>query len=117
YEFTSGEPVYTWKLTIDDDPLSTPVQADSLPRDSRLAVSYLVPYNTFVSGDTIADWPVKIFESALNTYPDPADFTIISPGEWNYEHGFFLNAGFQLWKKTKDDRYLNYIKSWVDRFL
>ena len=115
YPFTSAEPHYA--CTIRFSSTTQEVVQEAVKADDRFVIKCLHQYTDFVKGDTITNWPDKIFSSSLNFYPDPATFTIISPGEWNYEHGFFLNAGFELWKRTDNEAYFNYIKRWVDRFL
>lgn len=115
YPFASAEPQYTLMISADTDAPPT-LERGTAESDGRLALTYLESYDAFAAKDTI-DWPAKIFESSLNFYPNPEDFTIISPGEWTYEHGMFLNAGFELWQRTNRQRYFDYIKNWLDRFL
>lgn len=119
YPFDSSEPQFT--LMIKEDPDAKPVvmetNAEQTRSDDRFELTFLQTYRAFTGMDSITDWPVKIFESSLAFYPDPAEFTIISPGQWTYEHGLFLGAGFQLWKRTNNSDYFDYIKSWIDLFL
>lgn len=115
YPFASTEPQYT--LMISESAGAPPaMEREVIGTDARFSLTYLEPYASFANGDTI-DWPAKIFETSMNFYPGPEDFTIISPGEWTYEHGMFLNAGFELWKKTGRQTYLDYVRNWVDYFL
>lgn len=117
YQFTSAEPQFTFMISADPQTQQPEVQSGDFKADGRFGITIVEDYATFIQHDTITDWPQKIFESSLNFYPDPQQFTIISPGQWTYEHGMFLNAGFELWQRTKNQRYLDYIKSWVDLFL
>lgn len=115
YPFASAEPQYT--MMISAVPGAQPaIEEGTAEPDGRFVLTYLESYPSFASGDTI-NWPEKIFESSLNFYPNSQDFTIISPGAWTYEHGMFLNAGFELWQRTGRQKYFDYIKSWLDRFL
>lgn len=116
YPFTSKEPVYTMMIKADSKPVPKPVTSDA-PEGSRFILTYLNSYDVFSKNDTITNWPQRIFESTLHAYPDPAMLSIFSPGEWTYEYGFFLNAGFELWQRNGKDDYYNYIKAWADRFL
>lgn len=116
YPFRSKEPVYTMMVEPGTNVTATPLSG-SVKSDERLTTTCLRSYGVYAGSDSITDWPHRIFESTLNAYPDPASLSVFSPGEWNYEHGLFLNAGFELWKRTGKDAYLKYIKEWVDRFL
>jgi len=115
YPFPSAEPQYTMMISATSD-AQPQVRQGTLEHDDRLSLTYLESYAAFAKGDTI-DWPSKIFESSLNFYPNPENFTIISPGSWTYEHGMFLNAGFELWKRTGRQEYFDYCKNWLDLFL
>lgn len=117
YQFTSAEPQYTFMISADPDAQRPEIQLGDLTEDNRFAITIVQDYTTFTKGDTITNWAQKIFESSLNFYPEPQQFTIISPGEWTYEHGMFLNAGFELWQRTQNPKYFDYIKNWVDMFL
>src|SRR5262249_12916418 len=48
-------------------------------------------------------------ESTMKRYPDPA-----SLGSWGYAKSLFLFGEYLVWKRTGDNRYLQYIKGWVD---
>jgi unsaturated rhamnogalacturonyl hydrolase len=115
YPFASAEPQYTMMISASPD-VRPAVESGSVEPNERLTLTYLDSYASFATKDTV-DWPTKILESSLNFYPDPKDFTIISPGEWTYEHGMFLNAGFELWQRTGRQPYFDYVKYWLDRFL
>lgn len=117
YPFTSAEPQYAFTISVDPNTQQPEIQTGNHTDDSRFSITMVEDYTTFFANDTINNWSERIFESSLNFYPDPRQFTIISPGEWTYEHGMFLNAGYELWQRTQNPRYLHYIKSWVDLFL
>jgi unsaturated rhamnogalacturonyl hydrolase len=62
--------------------------------------------------------PVKIADSFLQLFPDTVAYkTEAKSYKWNYEQGLILEAFYQLWKKTKDDRYYNYIKKNIDYYI
>lgn len=115
YPFASAEPQYALMISAGPE-VRQRVERGTAEPDARFTLTYLQSYDAFAKNDTI-DWPTKIFESSLNFYPSTEDFTIISPGEWTYEHGMFLNAGFELWQRTGRQSYFDYIKKWIDSFL
>jgi len=81
---------------------------EDIKPDARFLLTYLVPFVGSAdkrSTSTIAD---KIVRSTLEQYPDPKDLSIISPGKWTYEYGFFLNAAYILYLQTKEEGYFNY---------
>lgn len=61
----------------------------------------------------IDNWPDVVARSIMRQYPDPADLDVYGTG-WTYTNGFFLDALFQLGRKTGQVEYLNYAKKWVD---
>jgi unsaturated rhamnogalacturonyl hydrolase len=55
------------------------------------------------------DWSTAMVESTMKRYPTAADL-----GSWGYAKSLFLWGSYLVWKRTKDPRYLQYIKAWVD---
>jgi len=55
------------------------------------------------------DWSVAIVEATMKRFPTPKDF-----GVWNYPRGLYLYGQYLVFKRTNDQRYLKYIKDWVD---
>src|SRR5215472_966176 len=56
-----------------------------------------------------ADWSRAVVESTMKRYPNPADL-----GAWGYAKALYLFGEYLVWKRTGDDRYLQYIKGWMD---
>jgi len=55
------------------------------------------------------DWSKAVVESTMKRNPDPPKL-----GRWQYPQALYLMGQFQLWQRTKDPRYFDYMKSWVD---
>lgn len=55
------------------------------------------------------DWSRAVVESTMRRYPTPAEL-----GSWGYAKALFLFGEYLVWKRTGDDRYLQYVKGWVD---
>lgn len=58
---------------------------------------------------TKTDWSVAVVEATMKRLPTPRDM-----GIWNYPRGLYLYSQYLVYKRTKDPRYLKYIKDWVD---
>ncbi len=65
----------------------------------------------------IRSWSETVANSILATYSDPKALHNHHPGQWCYQNGFFLNALFTLWQKTKRQDYWDYLVNWVDLFI
>ena len=55
------------------------------------------------------DWSRAVVESTMKRYPTAADL-----GSWGYAKALYLFGEYLIWKRTGDDRYLQYVKAWVD---
>jgi unsaturated rhamnogalacturonyl hydrolase len=55
------------------------------------------------------DWSVAMVESSMKRYPTTKDL-----GTWGYTKALYLYGQYLVFKRTKDPRYLKYIKDWVD---
>lgn len=90
-----------------------------------ILVSALFP-SGFVSGASVAgqlarkgfmtttyetDWSRAMVESTMTR------FTPSTIGGWSYPIGLYLHGQYLVYKRTGDSRYLQYIKSWADRFV
>jgi unsaturated rhamnogalacturonyl hydrolase len=115
FTFKSNEPVFALKVSAKGKGL--PVTVEGITKDPRFEIGYLVPYAYSAASKSKKSIAEKIVESTLNTYPDPKDLSIISPGKWTYEYGFFLNGTYRLYQQTKNERYFNYMKKWMDGYL
>lgn len=62
-------------------------------------------------------WAGAVADSVLSTYPNPRDLHNHHPGEWVYQNGFFVNALFALWQRTRTPAYWQYLVDWVDLFV
>ena len=55
------------------------------------------------------DWSVAMVESTMKRYPTPKDL-----GSWGYAKSLYLYGQYLVYKRTRDPRYLKYIKDWID---
>ena len=55
------------------------------------------------------DWSVGMVESTLKRYPTAKDL-----GSWGYARSLYLYGQYLVYKRTREPRYLEYIKNWVD---
>src|SRR5690348_5886732 len=55
------------------------------------------------------DWSVGMVESTMKRYPTAKDL-----GSWGYAKSLYLYGQYLLYKRTREPRYLSYIKEWVD---
>jgi unsaturated rhamnogalacturonyl hydrolase len=55
------------------------------------------------------DWSKAVVESTMKRYPNPADL-----GSWGYAKALYLFGEYLVWKRTGDNRYLQYVKGWID---
>lgn len=60
---------------------------------------------------TETDWSVEVVESTM------ARYTPSTLGGWSYTRSLYLYGQYLVYQRTKDPRYLSYIKDWVDRFV
>jgi unsaturated rhamnogalacturonyl hydrolase len=58
------------------------------------------------------DYSVAAIDTILHQYSNPADF-----GSWAYPRGLFLMGTYQVYKRTGNKAYLDFIKGWVDSHL
>ncbi len=64
------------------------------------------------------DLPIKIADSFIDLHPDTVAYKNEPKSyKWNYEQGLILEAIFQLWKDTREDKYFNYIKKNIDYYV
>src|SRR5690606_14077362 len=54
-----------------------------------------------------ADWSVRMARSVMTYFPDLSD-------EWSHEYGVIFKAVEDVWLKTKDQAYFDYIKSNIE---
>src|SRR2546427_10963555 len=61
------------------------------------------------SSATQPDWSVAVVESTMKRYP-----TADSLKGWGYAKSLYLYGVYLVYLRTKDPRYLNHIKSWIE---
>ena len=55
------------------------------------------------------DWSIAMVESTMKRYPTAKDL-----GSWGYAKSLYLYGQYLVYKRTRDPRYLKYIKDWID---
>ena len=55
------------------------------------------------------DWSKALVDSTMARTPNAANL-----GSWRYEIALFLHGDYLVYKRTGDDRYLQYMRAWVD---
>ena len=61
-------------------------------------------------------WGVQFADTVLATWPDPATIDPAKNG-WEYNTGIVLFGVSKMYESTRDPRYLNYIRRWVDGYV
>jgi len=72
-----------------------------------LTISFTV--NAYGKRDVKADLSVSMVESTMKRYPTAKDL-----GSWGYAKSLYLYGQYLTYKRTRDPRYLKYIKDWID---
>jgi unsaturated rhamnogalacturonyl hydrolase len=81
-------------------------------------IGSILPYLTILLGAATAtptaapssfDWSKAVVDSTLRRFPDPITF-----GSWAYPRALYLYGQNLVFKRTGDESYLQYMKSWVD---
>ncbi len=112
YAFPSDEPVFAFMISSEGTN-RVEIRREVITDDSKFEMKYMV--RAGVKGaESLAD---KIALSTIHAYPDQKKLSIISPGKWTYEYGFFLNGMFVLSERNGNQGYFNYVKGWVDNFI
>ena len=62
-------------------------------------------------------WSERTALSILNKYPNAWQLDGNDKSKWDYKMGFVLDGFEKLYLKTKDKKYLNYIKNYVDEMI
>ena len=63
----------------------------------------------FSEAKVSTDWSTAMVESTMKRYPTAKDL-----GNWGYAKSLYLYGQYLVWKRTREPRYLEYIKDWVD---
>jgi rhamnogalacturonyl hydrolase YesR len=62
-------------------------------------------------------YSAKMADSDMIRNPKPSMLDFASEPRWNYTNGLVCSAVEQVWKKTGDEKYYNYIKSYADEMI
>ncbi|WP_420146723.1 glycoside hydrolase family 88 protein [Spirosoma sp.] len=62
-------------------------------------------------------WSQKMTATIMATYPDSIMYKGGRVAHWDYEMGLVLHAITQVWYRTGDARYFNYVKKQMDRYV
>ncbi|GLZ28762.1 hypothetical protein Lesp02_09520 [Lentzea sp. NBRC 105346] len=107
--FTSTGAWTTWRtqqVTVDLPQGTSKIRATATTANGGPNLDSLTLGST-----TTQDWSVAVVESTMAT-KTPSQL-----GGWGYQTGLYLYGQYLVYQRTKDPRYLNYIKAWVDRFV
>ncbi|MCK2243105.1 MULTISPECIES: glycoside hydrolase family 105 protein [unclassified Crossiella] len=61
------------------------------------------------AADSTVDWSRAVVDATLTRFPTPASF-----GEWSHTRGLFLYGVYQVYRRTGEKRYLDYVRGWAD---
>ncbi|MFX3635231.1 MAG: glycoside hydrolase family 105 protein [Candidatus Pristimantibacillus sp.] len=64
---------------------------------------------------TALQWATEASDSLIARFPEAV--TLPPAHHWHYHQGVFLYGMLKLWEQTKEDKYLTYIKSYVDALI
>ncbi|RPI70613.1 MAG: glycosyl hydrolase family 88 [Ignavibacteriales bacterium] len=68
--------------------------------------------------EDLQDMHIKIAEGFIELHPDTVAYkTEAKSYKWNYEQGLMLDAFYQLYKLTGDEKYFNYLKKNIDYYV
>ena len=63
-------------------------------------------------------WSVRMANSYIDRHPGAVTYDSASPKRsWDYEQGLMLEAFHQLWLKTGNKKYLDFIKNNIDQYV
>jgi unsaturated rhamnogalacturonyl hydrolase len=75
----------------------------------------------FLCSSCYAQEPDKAFvvaDNFIRLHPDTVAYKNEAKSyRWNYEQGIVLEAFYQMWQKSDDDKYFNYIKKNIDYYI
>src|ERR1041385_8189001 len=58
------------------------------------------------------DWSKGVVDSQLTRTPEAARF-----GSWGYARALYLIGQYEVYKRTGDKRYLEFIQGWIDSII
>jgi unsaturated rhamnogalacturonyl hydrolase len=62
-------------------------------------------------------WAVRMAESDMARNPRASLLDFVKDPRWNYTNGLVCSAVEQVWEKTGDEKFLNYIKAYADEMI
>lgn len=63
------------------------------------------------------NWSVRMADADMKRNPRPSLLDFAKEPRWNYTNGLVCSANEQVWKKTGNEKYYNYIKSYADEMI
>ncbi len=78
---------------------------------------FTIQFYAQVKIDSNKPWSVRIADSYMLRHQNEAVVETNAESKWNYELGTMLEAYHQLWNKTGDKKYYDYIKLNIDRYV
>jgi unsaturated rhamnogalacturonyl hydrolase len=78
----------------------------------RMTVIGLMSCSLSLAGEK--PWSARMADSAMTRNPDPLMIDSHAGASWNYTQGVILDAILDVWIRTGDERYRNYVKAFYD---
>ena len=60
---------------------------------------------------------MRMVESIMQRSPEPWTIDPHKESQWEYTYGLVMKAVIEVWNTTGEDRFLNYVKAYYDRFI
>jgi unsaturated rhamnogalacturonyl hydrolase len=62
-------------------------------------------------------WSVKMASSEMLRNPDASYLDFNKEPKWNYTNGLVCSAIEQVWRRTRDEKFYNYVKAYADKMI
>ena len=62
-------------------------------------------------------WSVRMASSEMLRNPDASYLDFNKEPKWNYTNGLVCSAIEQVWRKTRDEKFYNYVKAYADKMI
>jgi unsaturated rhamnogalacturonyl hydrolase len=79
-------------------------------RGLTLLIGWIIGLGTVCQAQPVRPWSVRMAESVMQQKP-------VLSERWHYEVGVMLRAFEELWQRTGEARYFDYIRTNIDRFV
>lgn len=79
-------------------------------RGLMLLIGWIIGLGTVCQAQPVRPWSVRMAESVMQQKP-------VLSERWHYEVGVMLRAFEELWQRTGEARYFDYIRTNIDRFV